>query len=597
MNAENTKQQIAAWLGEFATDERVAGLLGFSVGRLLLREGLHWRHKAETHRLDVMHVRDWLRTAVTENADWLARVDEHGRPKKLMKFGTFREMTAEADKAMRIAIQKLGKIEIDPAHERLHMALSDGYAMVEMLSPEALDRESSLMQHCIGNGGYDTDMMGDGYLLLSLRDPFGKPHATLRVDRGQASVIEVQGKQNQPPADRYMAYIKEFLRNAKLGLGRGGEIRLGMVQDVVGEWHDIQNLPDSFETRGSLMLTDSPVFRMPSRLIVNGDFVAPAWMERHPDVLHVSGAYMSTKILPIAGDFKAGRMTITDGGNHTGRLPERLDVGELTIEARTSKVFPSSFEVTGSLDLKVSDSRQIPASLKVGGELRLFQSTIRVWKGDIDCGALDASVDRTLSFEGKVRVRGNLWVRYADVKFKHPLRVSGDADFSDNGQGRLIDELPARMFVGGDLVLQNCEIGRMPKHLEVGGDLVLTDAKFDGLQGVKRVSGGLRIDGTEVRELPAGLSKVGGLWAAMSKLESLPDGFTATKSNLIVIGTPIRELPTGLFVKGNLFGDEEMGTLPDDAVVKGRVHGLRVPAHMAELTIDERLRGRSLLRR
>jgi hypothetical protein len=595
MTIEKTKADIAEWLGEIAPDETVAKLLGFSVGRLLLREGLHWRHRAETHRLDVMHVSDWLRTAVAENANWLARVDEHDRPKKLMKFGTFREMRAEADKAMRIAIQKQGRVNIDPDHERLHMELSDGYAMVEMLTPEALDRESSIMQHCIGNGGYDHDIIGDMFLLLSLRDPFGRPHATLRINCEMATVVEFQGKQNEPPADRYMVYMKEFLLTSKLGLGRGGEHRLGMIQDVLGEWHDIQNLPDNLETRGSLTLTDAPVFRMPSRLIVNGDFAAPRWMDRHPDVFHVSGRYMSGNIPPIDRDFKVGSMTISDGQNHKGKLPERLDVGELTVEADGSRIFPERFEVTGKLNIMVTDTRQVPASLKVGGELRLSKSTIKVWKGDVDCGDLDASVAQKLVFEGKVRVRGNLFVRYDDVTFKQPLRVSGDADFSDNCKGRAIDELPARMFVGGDLVLQNCEIGRMPRHLEVGKDLVLTDATFDSLEGVKRVTGGLRIDGTEARKLPTGLKKVGGLWAAMSKLESLPDGFT-TKSNLVVIGTPMTEFPYGMRIGGHLFSNKDIETLPDDAIVLGKVHNVRLPDHMLPIRQADKSRVRSLHR-
>lgn len=600
MSAENTKDQIAVWLGGIASDEEVARLLGFSVGRLLMREGLHWRHKAETHRLDIMHVRDWLRTSVAERADWLSRVDTLGRPKKLMKFGTFREMTAEADKAMRIAIQKLGKIDIDPAHERLHTRLADGYAMVEMLSYDALDRESSLMQHCIGNGGYDGDLMGDGHILLSLRDPHGKPHATLRIDRREGAVVELQGKQNKPPADKYTPYIREFLKATKMRLVCGGESRLGLVQDVLGEWHDLNDLPDDLETRGSLVLGDAHPFRMPSRLVVNGDFIAPSWMDRHPDVLHVSGHYSSQRLPPITGEFKVGGLNITDGVNHEGRLPEKLDVGNLVVHAEATRIFPDRFEVTGSLALLINESRQVPSELKVGGTLHLDQIKVRVWKGNIDCGGLEASVERNLSFEGKVRVRGDLVAGNADVKFRHELRVSGDADLSDSGRGRKIGELPARMFVGGDLILEKCEIGLMPKHLEVGGDLVLTDAVFADLDGVKRVSGGLRMEGTAVRTLPPALTRVGGLWAAMSKLESLPDGFAAAKSNLIVIGTPMSELPRGLFVKGNLFaGGNDIDTLPDDAVVKGKVHGLRIPSHMEHLrlTVDERLRGRSLLRR
>lgn len=596
MNAENTKQQIAAWLGEFATDERVAGLLGFSVGRLLLREGLHWRHKAEAHRLDVMHVRDWLRSAVMENDEWLARVDEHGRPKKLMKFGTFREMTAEADKAMRIAIQKLGKIEIDPAHERLHTQLSDGYAMVEMLSDDALDRESSIMQHCIGNGGYDGDLSSDNYVLLSLRDPHGKPHATLRIDRAEGVIDELQGKQNNPPTEKYMPYIREFLKATKMRIVHGGDGRLGMVQDVFGEWHDLQELPDDLETRGSLMIAGAQPFRMPSRLVVNGNFTPPDWMDRHPDILHVSREYITRLLPPIVGDFRVGRLTVSASKIP---LPSKLDVDLLTVVGDGGqRIMPPVFEVTGALVLKLNDQRQIPKDLRVGGDLDITMCTVRVWKGDIDCGGLNATVEKPISFGGKIRVRGDLQVGGADVKFPSELRVSGNADFSNSRSGRRVRALPRRMFVGGDLDLEQCEIGIMPSHLEVGGDLVLTDAKFEGLQGVKRVSGGLRIEGTTVRELPAGLLKVGGLWAAMSKLESLPDGFAATKSNLIVIGTPMSELPRGLFVKGNLFAGD-IDTLPDDAVVKGRVHGLRIPSHMEHLrlTVDERLRDRSLLRR
>ncbi|MBY3433240.1 hypothetical protein HFN89_03560 [Rhizobium laguerreae] len=597
MTIEKTKSDIAEWLGEIAPDETVARLLGFSVGRLLLREGLHWRHKAESHRLDVMHVSDWLRTAVAGNAQWLARVDEHGRPKKLMKFGTFREMAAEADKSMRIAIQKAGSVVVDPDHERLHTTLSDGYAMVEMLSVQALDRESSLMQHCIGNGGYDGDVQGDGFLLLSLRDPFGKPHATLRIDRGKAAVVEFQGKQNQPPTERYMVYVREFLRGSGLTFKHGGETRLGMVQDVLGEWHRLDSLPDDLETMGSLRLRGAPVIRMPSRLVVNGDFEAPAWLDRLPDILHVSGEFMARSFPALTGGFKAGRMTLEDGRNHTGLLPERLDVGNLTvISAHGTRIIPKRFEVTGSLSLKLNDWRQVSGDMKVGGTLGISMCTMRKWPGNIDCGGLDVNVDAPLVFEGKLRVRGDLSVGNADVRFPSELRVSGNADFTDHGAGRDIAELPSRMFVAGDLDLGRCNIGCMPRHLEVGGDLVLTDAKFENLEGVKRVSGGLRIDGTEARRIPVGLTKVGGLWAAMSKLESLPEGFT-TKSNLVVIGTPMTEFPSGMRIGGHLFGNDDIETLPGDAVVLGKVHGVRVPEHMVAVRQAGISRARSLHRR
>jgi hypothetical protein len=200
-----------------------------------------------------------------------------------------------------------------------------------------------------------------------------------------------------------------------------------------------------------------------------------------------------------------------------------------------------------------------------------------------------------LAFEGKLRVRGDLTARDADVTFPAELRVSGTACLSGFREARSVAALPSRMYVSGDLDLQNCEIGRMPSHLEVGGDLVLTDATFDSLEGVKRVTGGLRIDGTEATQLPTGLTKVGGLWAAMSKLEGLPDGFT-TKSNLVVIGTPMTEFPSGMRIGGHLYSNGEIETLPDDATVLGKVHNVRIPDHMVPVRSAGISRGRSLHR-
>ncbi len=546
------------------------------------------------HRLDITHIADWLSAAVTENAQWLSRVDEFGRPKKLMKFGGFREMVREADKAMALAIEKQGVVTVDPAHERIVAQLSDGYAMIEMLSEAALDRESAKMQHCIGNGRYDRDIRSESMRLLSLRDPHGNPHATFRVDRLSSIVVEFQGKQNRDPHPKYMAYIREFMKADGLRFSHGGENRIGMVEDIYGEWHDLTDLPAELETAGSLDLSRIDVCRMPRKLVVNGDFTAPRNMEHHPDVFHVSGSYNFRKLPPIEGDFKVGMMSISEECGYFV-LPERMDVAELTIEFK-SRYLPRRFEVTGNLALNVRDRRQVPDQLKVGGSLDLEGTTVKVWNGDIDCGALEVRLARPIQFNGKVRVRGDLYVDRADTTFHKPIRVSGNADFSGLGEGRKIAALPSRMYVGGDLDLSKCEIGRMPRHLEVGCDLILTDAEFDSVMGLKRVGGTLRIEGTSVTELPQGLLKVGALMAAKSRLDRLPDGFT-TKSNLVVIGTPMEELPNGLVVGGNLFvQDTAIETLPDDAVVKGRVLGISGFRNVVDRQGTGRLQVRSLRR-
>jgi hypothetical protein len=574
---ETAKTEISEWLGEIAPDERVAGLLGLCVGRLLLREGLHWRQKAMAHRLDITHIADWLSAAVAEGAQWLSREDELGRPKKLMKFGGFREMVTEADKAMALAIQKRGTITVDPAHERIVAHLSDGYAMVEMLSETALDRESAEMQHCIGNGGYDGDVRGEFIRLLSLRDPHGKPHATFRVNRLSSIVVEYQGKQNQPPHPKYMGYIREFIKAEGLRFSHGGENRIGMVEDIYGEWHDLADLPDELETAGSLNMRDVPQCRIPRRLVVNGDFTAPHWMDETPQVLHVAGDLFSGALPRFVGDFRAGRIRIAGGVNTSRpgfRIPERIDAGTVVIETAGLIKLPRKLEVTGNLALSIPSATGVPEELKVGGLLDIERTGLKVWKGDVDCGGMIVQPRNPFSFQGAVRVRGDLTVKGSDVTFAKELRVSGNADFSENGAGRKIAALPGRMFVSGNLLLDNCTIGKMPRHLEVGGELVLTDAKFPSLAGLKRVGGTMRIEGTAVTALPENLVKMGGLMAAKSLLASLPEGFTV-KDNLILIGTPMEELPGGLFVGGNLFVQTSgISILPEDAVVKGRIIGI-----------------------
>lgn len=574
---DRNRQEVAAWLGGFAEDEKTAELLGYSVGRLLLREGSHWRMKAEGLRLEIGHVADWLKTAIADGEGWLDRTDSLGRPLKLMKFGDFRQMTAEADKAMFKAIQRSGRAEVDPSHERIHMELDDNYAIVELTSEAALDKESLLMQHCIGNGGYDSDLIGDGFGLFSLRDPFGKPHATLRVDKIKRIVMEMQGKQNAAPAHRYMPYIRQYIQAGGLKFAHGGENRLGMVEDIFGEWHDLNALPDDLYTRGSLNMATVGECRMPRRLVVNGDFVAPPWMDRMPDILHVAGNFMSSSAPTFSPDFKAGMMSITCGasGSFQGSdLPQRIEVGTMLIRVEGRDRLPRNLEVTGNLVLEISSTESVPDRLKVRGQLDVSQSRLTKWKGDIDCGGLSVCPESRLFFSGAVRVRGDLEVSGGDVRFARELRVSGNANFSEAGAGRPIAELPSRLIVAKDLDLGKCEIGVMPRHLEVGGDLVLTDAKFPDISGLKRAGGTIRIEGTNVSRLPDGLVKVGGLMAAMSQIEVLPEGFT-TKGNVILIGTPISELPAGLVVGGNLFcQNTDLETVPDDAVIKGRVHGV-----------------------
>jgi hypothetical protein len=190
-------------------NEEVSRLLAMCVGRVILKR-LNDGDRDLPDDDFLRHIADWISAALVTNAHWLSNLDADGRPKKLMKFSTIEQVTAEADKAMRAANQRLSILEVG-TDEEIHEELEDGYVLVRLLSPLALDRESAAMQHCIGNGGYDYHVTSGNRTYLSLRDPAGKPHATIEIDNQTNTVKQLQGKQNRAPIKKYIKMLKPAL--------------------------------------------------------------------------------------------------------------------------------------------------------------------------------------------------------------------------------------------------------------------------------------------------------------------------------------------------------------------------------------------------
>ena len=51
----------------------------------------------------IRHIVDWLEVAVRNDHAWLEKVDDKGRPKKLMKCGSIEQLHQEAEKQFRIS--------------------------------------------------------------------------------------------------------------------------------------------------------------------------------------------------------------------------------------------------------------------------------------------------------------------------------------------------------------------------------------------------------------------------------------------------------------------------------------------------------------
>lgn len=264
------EERISALINFYSNgNSRVKKLLAISVGRIWIKMAAndpHWETRFDHNAIS--HIRDWLWASVKENEPWMQNKDEKGRPKKLMKFGSMEQIIKEADKAMKIANQKMGQVTLVEGEEELVYAFDDGYSIVRMLTTTSLDRESSQMQHCIGQGAYDDKLNNSRYQYLSLRDRFGKPHVTFEIIDGV--VDQMQGKQNTFPETRYVDVLTPWIVKSDFDWSqKAGRIR--PIKDTHGVWQDITDLPDGFHYPRNLTIAHSGVRSLPENMRIDGN--------------------------------------------------------------------------------------------------------------------------------------------------------------------------------------------------------------------------------------------------------------------------------------------------------------------------------------
>jgi hypothetical protein len=270
-------------------DGRVQLLLTYCLGRLFMKElgkGGDWRALAAS--VDERHIADWLRAAVVNGDPWLANVDELDRPRKLMKFGSVEQVAAEADKAMAKANQAVVGHVADG--EEFVMDLGNGMYVVRLLTPEALDYESSVMQHCIGHGGYDDSLSRNDRHFFSLRSGSAKPHVTIDIDVASGWVNEMKGKQNAHPDPAYVTALTPFFKSRpELQFMR----HTGLVFDQHRNLVHVRSLPDGTVLEGDLRINGGGELVLPRNLTVKGDmeitFVKKVTL---PENLNVGGTFM-----------------------------------------------------------------------------------------------------------------------------------------------------------------------------------------------------------------------------------------------------------------------------------------------------------------
>lgn len=390
---EKLKHAIEDVIKQECRSDEVHRLLMLSVGRVWFNH--HSRlgravspdeiqDMMEYHR-QLLHIADWLEASVLNNADWLQSTDKHGRPKKLMKFGSLDQIVKEADKAMLKAAQKGFSVQLSQRDERLEAELQGGFFIVELMSTKALDRESAYMQHCIGNGAYDGMLKNDNHRFLSLRDRFNKPHATMHIARMKNVAIsnktekpgyklfaddalvdgyywnleQLQGKQNKPPLDKYYEVLVPYLMEMAIAVRRSSN-RVPYVADRQLNMHRLSEMPDvidivhfnaSMEDQGKPIPLKLPRQFKNTRKIELDRAKVDCFPEINPgkvDKISLSSCHVE-KFMPnsLSGENLVLFLTHLTAGE----MPETIECRRALINFKSVGTFPRSIKANSDLSL------------------------------------------------------------------------------------------------------------------------------------------------------------------------------------------------------------------------------------------------------
>lgn len=470
-------------------DERLLALMMMSVGRVLINASITTGKDAifDAPSSKLGHVHDWLKAAIVNDAPWLSKVDDQKRPRKLMKFSTLDGIVAEADKDMLKIASRIGRSCDREGDVETFCELSDGYSMVRLLTPHALDRESHLMQHCIGHGSYDHRLEMENSHFLSLRDRFGNPHATIDIDDG---VIEqISGKQNRLPSRKYLPYVTEFLRKHPEFPAKVGDGWDDYVIDANGEFHELSSLPPTLRRDGDLYLEE----KMESGELVPTPFHIEATGEVTVNIENFLEPIksISCRRLKMTGGLRSlDGATVINGDGATGPLEELtlIDMADL-------KALPESLRCMGNISLRATGLTQLPVSLfdaasttpkgldismspiasigcvttvnghflAAGSGLAEIPPSLRV-NGKMDISGTKAT------FKGNVVVAQELNAKKSETTLSSRLKTGSGATFSDS-----VITFGERFICGGRLDLARSEILRMPNVLVCTGELVMRD--------------------------------------------------------------------------------------------------------------------------
>jgi hypothetical protein len=612
--------QIDAMLDAGSSSHKVRSLLECSVGRILRRDARKGIAVKPTND-ELRHVVDWLVASELSDAYWISRTDDAGRPLKLMKLGSIAACVAEADKAMFLDSQRFATTTLGPDDERMEWDCGDGYAMVRLLTPAALDLESSRMGHCIGGGAYDGRLSRRDFCYLSLRSPNGLPHVTLEIEdkKGKPILRQSQGRSNRYPVISHRRRIAVFL--LAYGIEIPKRILENLIVDEEGNVKDpsdpgtvfpgvtgsldisgdaAHRLTPGMTIEGDLRISNSDIARLPDGIVVKETLtiedcpnIEPSSLACLPrtrrTILKRCGITKFTDVMgrsfdleghpPVDGLYSLSRVEIAHplGVRSNGRTVRVANVAHVDIESRGMS--RCEIKDCGS----VSFSRRFSASY-----LKVVSSKVAAWPENLEVVNFKAHAAGMTGIPTFSRS-----IRSIDIEDEpHLSRLAGDwprvsIDIRRSGIVSItakktralsivdcdLASLPEDLHVKGDLLLENLPMKKLPGGLRVDGNLFLKNLPIDRIPADTSIKGSLVVTDCPIdleamkdRSFPYGLT------LKNCGLESLPEGFTVSRGSLVLSGNPIRALPSGLRIGAGIdLRNTRITRLPSDARIGGHV--------------------------
>ncbi len=347
-------------------------------------------------------------------------------------------------------------------------SFDDRMNIVYLKTNLAKDFESHEMYHCAGNGDYDDDDDNkDDIILYSLRDEKGHPHVTLEVRNGK--LCQCKGNNNQKPKDKYLPYIRDFIKES--GFDISGDIKYLGIFKQDGQYYDLHNLPKGFVYKGMLDLSGLGLKHLPdlSHIEVTGTFIC-----RDNFLESLQGAPYK-----IGGSFYCNSNKLKDLQGAPGFVGEDFYCTYNHLESLTGapESVGGSFVCIGN-----SLSSLEGAPLIIGKKFDCSHNVLTTLKGAPQkvCGDFDCSYNQLNSLDylpdeigGRIILNNNLFIIQNDQVY----------DLNNLAPGFVIE---------GDLDLSGMKLKKLPDLSEVivEGDFICSDNELESLRGRPKEIGG-----------------------------------------------------------------------------------------------------------